>query len=206
MIPHKLRKEIWKYNHGNKKGYSDGIASKIMGSLYPEGFVTTGNICRALGVRGPVARAKVIRVIRRLWRRGLVSVDPKGTTLTDLGRWFAISHRLGVSFLELCALACTCCTESRYAAEGKRGFYLKSSFERLFDKYYSRKYLGYVFSSLSRKGYVKRLAKKSVRTSPGRREHLMSAYGTYLEGLEEWLYELKEQEVEIISGAVDLVV
>lgn len=204
MIPPSLRPRIWKYSHGNKKAYSGMLAARLVEALYPENQLAYEDICKAAGVMKDSTRNGARLALYRLKKGSIVSQAPgRRYQLTDLGRWFAISHSLGLSFAELCILASACCIHERYAKSGSQGFYLHSHFERTFKEYYSSGHISNLFSSLARKGLVLRHSKKTIRISPDVRKGLMARYGKYFERLESWLDSLEENELEIFGEALE---
>lgn len=204
MIPQEIRCKLWEFNHGNMRGFEGPIASEIISLLFPDKKRTLIELRQGSDVISNAPRYSLRTALQRLKRRGLVAYgNDYRYFLTDLGRWFAISHKLGLSFLELCILACACCVQERYAKSGNKGFYMASSFEKIFKEYYSKQYLKDILASLGKKGYASRYAKGSLSVFEGVREELMSSYGIYLEGLEGWLCSLKEHELEIFSRALE---
>lgn len=209
MIPSVLRGRVWQYNFGNRRMSPGGLAWHILSSLYPENKKSIDAIQTSSEYISRVSRYSLKVSVQRLKEKGLVVGEKAGKgrsrqyMLTDLGRWIAISHNLDLSFLELCVLACACCVQTRYARSGKLGFYMRSYFERILGEYYSKEYVQKTFSSLNCKGFASRYVKKTMRVYPQVLEILMGQYGIYFEGLESWLYDLKENELEIFSKALD---
>src|SRR4029077_7268768 len=144
------------------------------------------------------------RILNRLKKRHFVIKNQDRTySLTDLGVWFAICCKMGISFLAVCALACACCLQYRYARSGKIGFYMRSTFEGIFKEYYSKHYISSVFSSLRTKGFAVKYVKKTLRIYPKTCEDLMVTYGEQFKKLESWLDELQEKELDIFSKILD---
>ncbi|MGB6463560.1 MAG: hypothetical protein WBF38_04990 [Nitrosotalea sp.] len=197
MIP-ALRKKLWIYNNGNRRIESGYLASQLLGILYPESKKTVAELSND-------TKKNVKRALQKLKKRHLVIQNNQDWTysLTDLGIWFAISHKLGVSFVELCALACACCVQQRYASSGKIGFYMQSTFEGIFKEYYSKGYISDVFSSLRSKGFAVKYVKKTLRIYPKTWEDLMATYGEQFKKLESWLDELQEKELDVFSRILD---
>jgi hypothetical protein len=194
-----LRKKLWIYNHGNRRIESGYLASQLLGVLYPENKKTVAELCCN------DTKKNVKRTLQKLKKRHLVAQNTHDWTysLTDIGIWFAISYKLGVSFVELCALACACCVQQRYASSGKIGFYMQSTFEGIFKEYYSKRYISWVFSSLRSKGFAVKYIKKTLRIYPKTCEDLMATYGEQFKRLEIWLDELQEKELDVFSKILD---
>lgn len=193
-----LRKKLWIYNHGNKRIESGSLASQLLGMLYPENKKTVAELCND-------TKKNVKRTLQKLKKRHLVTQNTEdwAYSLTDLGIWFVISHKLEVSFMELCALACACCVQQRYASSGKIGFYMRSTFEGIFKEYYSKRYIELVFSSLISKGFAAKYVKKTLRIYPKTCDDLMISYGEQFRRLESWLDELQEKELDVFSKILD---
>ena len=193
MIP-ALRRKLWVYNHGNRRIPLGSLSSQILDTLYPASKKTTAELRDVTGMN-------VKKTLNKLKKRHFVMQDHRDRpySLTDLGIWFTISHKLGVSFLELCVLACACCVQYRYASSGKIGFYMRSTFEGIFKEYYSKHYISSVFSSLRTKGFAVKYVKKTLRIYPKTCEDLMVTYGEQFKKLESWLDELQEKELDIFS-------
>ncbi len=193
-----LQKSLWRYNHGKRRRHGQQThSSRVFEVLYPENKKTRQELHDITG-------RSVYMLLSRLRKKDLVIKDSKKRYhLTDLGRWFAISSMLGISFAELCALACACCTQKRYARSGRIGFYMRSTFEGVFKEYYSKRYIMWIFSSLKKKGFASKYVKKTLRVHPKTCEDLMKRYGPYLKGLESWLDNLQEEKPEILSKVFD---
>lgn len=193
-----LRKKLWIYNNGNRRIESGYLVSQLLGILYAESKKTVAELCND-------TKKNVKKTLQKLEKRHLVAQNNQDWTysLTDLGIWFTISHKLEVSFVELCALACTCCVQQRYASSGKIGFYMQSTFEGIFKEYYSKRYIPLIFSSLRSKGFAVKYVKKTLRIYPKTCEDLMVTYGEQFKKLESWLDELQEKELDIFSKILD---
>ena len=120
----------------------NSASTYILQILYPNNCMTIGKIA---SLAYPKSHAKTI--VQRLVHAGYVDVADNTQKysrqyhLTLMGRWFAISCKLRISFLSLCLLA-----EVYYAVNEPRSslrytgnytrmpeFYMISSFRRLFD-------------------------------------------------------------------------
>lgn len=189
-----LQRRLWVYNHGNRRVESGSRPAKILQTLYPYNKKSSAELG---GSSTKLTRS-------RLKKRGLLTQDEDGAyTLTDLGRWFTTSSILNLSFLQLCALACACCTQQRYASAKKTGFYMRSTFEGIFKEYYSKRYITWIFATLKRNGYAEKFAKRMIRIKPEICAGLMSRYGEQFKRLESWLDSLEEKELEILAKALD---
>ncbi|MDE1765545.1 MAG: hypothetical protein KGI27_04615 [Thaumarchaeota archaeon] len=191
------RKRLWAYNHGNTRLLPGSRSSKLLEALYPDNKKTLAEIRGTIG-----SSAKV--TVSRLKKRNFVRCNQDRTfSLTDLGRWYAVCLALKISFLEMCILACACCTHKRYASAGKTGFYMHSTFEGILKRYYSRRYLVWIFASITRKGFAVKLTKRAIGISRGTWEDLMSRYGGDFKRLEVWLDNLEERELDVFSEALE---
>ena len=197
MIP-KVRRKLWIYVHGNKKLGSKSQTSVLINSLYPDKKRKFPDLIQEYG-------QGVKSTLSRLKHKGFVIKDGSSYSLSGIGRWFAIANQLGITFLELCALACACCVQERLETNGKEGFYLFPSFEEIFKRYYSKWHLQRVFVNLRKKFAVK-ISKKSLRIYPKLHKKLMGKYGEQLRLLELWLDQIQEREHEIISGIADMAI
>ncbi|MGI0060811.1 MAG: hypothetical protein ACREBJ_13710, partial [Nitrosotalea sp.] len=130
MIP-QIRRKLWPHVYGNKKLFSKSRASAIINSLYPDKKKSFTALVKehGTGIKSTLIRFK---------HQGLVIQDPDDLyCLTSFGIWFSISNQLGITFLELCVLACTCCVQERYSKNGKQGYYILPFFEEILGKYYA---------------------------------------------------------------------
>lgn len=194
---HAVRKKLWVYNYGNRRLESDSLSTRALDALFPDKKKTLPELYRT-------TKGNVKLVLQRLRKRCLVTKNPDRTySLTETGRWFAISSRLKISFLELCLLACACCTQQRFAGTGTIGFYLKSTFDSIFKEYYSKRYISVVFSTLRKKGFGVKFVNSALRIYPKTCEGLMSRYGPYFKRLESWLDDLEEKKLDILTEAYD---
>ncbi|MGI0094466.1 MAG: hypothetical protein ACREA8_10240 [Nitrosotalea sp.] len=173
-------------------------SGKIIQILYPSNKKTSRELYCLFGWN-------VYSNLTQLKKRGIVEKNRYDKTyeLTDLGLWFAISFKLGLSFAELCALACACCVQARYASSGKIGFYMQSTFEGIFKEYYSKRYISMIFSSLRSNGFAVKYVKKTLRIYPKTYGDLMARYGEQFRKLEAWLDNLEEKKVEIVTTALE---
>ncbi|MDE1832054.1 hypothetical protein [Candidatus Nitrosotalea okcheonensis] len=196
MIP-QIRRKLWPHVYGNKKLFSKSKASMIINSLYPDKKKPLPVLVKehGSGIKSTLVRFK---------HQGLVIQDPDDLyCLTSFGIWFSISNQLGITFLELCALACACCVQERSQSHGKDGFYLLPSFEEIFQKYYSKSWLERVFINLRTNGFGFRVTKKSLRIYPKIHKKLMLQYGEHFHSMEKWLDKIQEKESELVSAALD---
>lgn len=193
-----IRKNLWIYNHGNKRLVPGSLTCSILDTLYPANKKTFSDLCRVTG-------RDVRTTMCALKKRNLVMQDnDRGAYgLTDLGMWSAICCKLKVSFSELCVLACACCVQHRYARSGKIGFYMRSAFDAILSEYYSKHYISWIFSSLRRKGFAVKYVKKTLRVYPNTCNDLMVQYGQQFEKLESWLDELEEKKLDILSKSLE---
>lgn len=192
-----LRRKLWVYNHGKRRFKHASLSSKIIQTLYLSKKKAPRELHRLFGV-------DVYANLFLLKKREIVKNLQDGTyELTELGLWFAISFKLGLSFAELCALACACCVQARYASSGKIGFYMQSTFEGIFKEYYSKHYISMIFSSLRSKGFAVKYVKKTLRIYPKTYADLMISYGEHFKKLESWLDNLEERNVDILSTALE---
>ncbi|SMH72615.1 hypothetical protein [Candidatus Nitrosotalea okcheonensis] len=196
MIP-KIRRKLWPHVYGNKKLSPKSKASEIINSLYPDKKKLFSILVKEYGIN-------IQSTLTRFKHQGLVIQDPNGSYyLTSFGIWFSISNQLGVTFLELCALACACCVQERLESHGREGFYMLPSFEEIFKKYYSKSRLEKVFTYLRTNGFGFRVTKKSLRIYPKIHKKLMLQYGEHFRSLEKWLDEIQEKESDLVSAALD---
>ncbi len=196
MIP-KIRRKLWPHVYGNKKLFSKSKASEIINSLYPDKKKLFSILVKEYGIT-------IQSTLTRFKHQGLVIQDPDGSYhLTSFGIWFSISNQLGMTFLELCALACACCVQERLESHGREGFYMLPSFEEIFKKYYSKSRLERVFANLRKNGFGFRVTKKSLRIYHKIHEKLMLQYGKQFRSLEKWLDEIQEKESDLVSAALD---
>ncbi|MDE1863607.1 MAG: hypothetical protein KGI33_11950 [Thaumarchaeota archaeon] len=204
MIPPQVRYKMWRHNHGKRWLDNGRMPATVIRELYPEKALAIGELRASIGPRSDSEIYKLANTLWRLKRGGIVEGRRHGSyRLTDLGRWLAISDKLGLAFLELCVLACACCVQTRYAAAGRPGYYMRPYFERVLGEYYSRGYLDKIFSLLKRKGFATRYVKKTIMVYPDVCNDLMARYGPYLERLESWLWGLQEAELGIFEGALE---
>ncbi|SRR5579875_350696 len=201
MIPSVVRNKIWKYNHGNQFVHRDSMAFQVVDALYPEKKKTPKEIHKELAQSYP-RRDTLKKTLRRLKKKGVVGIHDKRYFLRDLGRWFAITIQLHLSFLELCILACACCGQTRCAGT-EAEFFMRFWFDRILEEYYSKKRIDNAFSNLKRKGFAEKYAKTFIRIYPKTLKDLMSRYGTDLDRLEAWLYDLKANELEIYEKVLE---
>ncbi len=196
MFP-KVRKKLWIYNHGNRRLESGSLSTRVLDALFPEEKKTTSELCHT-------TKDNVNLVLNRLRKKYLLMQNPDRTySLTELGRWFAISSRLEISFLELCLLACACSTQQRFARSGTTGLYLRSTFDAVFQDYYSKRYISVVFSTLRKKGFAGKFFNRAIQIYPKTCEGLMSTYGPYFKKIESWLDDLEEKKSDLLSEAID---
>lgn len=169
----------------------------IINSLYPDKKKSFSVLVKehGTGIKSTLVRFK---------HQGLVIQDPDDLyCLTSFGIWFSISNQLGITFLQLCVLASTCCVQKRYDENGKQGYYILPFFEEIFKKYYTKKQLENVFSILRTKRFGYRVTKKSLRIYPTLHDKLMHKYGSHFSSLENWLDEIREKELTIFSAVLD---
>ncbi len=169
----------------------------MINSLYPDKKKSFSILVKEHGT-------SIRSTLTRFKHQGLViqnSNDSYG--LTSFGIWFSISNQLGMTFLELCALACACCVQERFGSYGKEGFYMLPSFEEIFKKYYSKAQLEKVFIHLRTNGFGFRVTKKSLKIYPKIHKKLMLQYGEHFRSLEKWLDEIQEKESDLVSAALD---
>jgi len=196
LIP-KIRRKLWPHVYGNKKLFSKSRASKIINSLYP-------NKKKSLSILVKEYGTNIKSTLTRFKHQGFMIKNSDGSyCLTSFGIWFSISNQLGITFLELCALACACCVQERLESHGKEGFYVLPSFEEIFKKYYSKAQLETVFTNLRINGFGFRVTKKSLRIYSKIHKKLMLQYGEQFHSLEKWLDETQERESVIVSAALD---
>ncbi len=192
-----LRRKLRAHSHGNIRLIPGSISYEVLDALYLEKRKIFSDMCHLLG-------RDVHTTLIALKKKGLITQNKqKQYLLTDLGAWLAISHRLGVSFLELCVLASACCVHQRYSSSGKTGYYMQPTFEKIFKDYYSKRYISHLFSSLIAKGFAFRYAKKTLGIHHNTWKDLMAKYGKDLKSLESWLDGLEEKKVEILSKVLD---
>ncbi|MGI0060908.1 MAG: hypothetical protein ACREBA_00475 [Nitrosotalea sp.] len=193
-----LRKKLWVYNHGKRRFSPESLSRKIIQALYLSNKKTPRELYGLFGW-------DVYANLTQLKKREIVEKNRHDRTyeLTDLGQWFAISFKLGLSFAELCALACACCVQARYASTGKIGFYMQSAFGGILKEYYSKQYVTIIFSSLRSKGFAVKYVKKTLRIYPKTCADLMARYGEQFRKLEAWLDNLEEKKVDIVSRALE---
>lgn len=169
----------------------------IINSLYPDKKKSFSVLVKehGTGIKSTLVRFK---------HQGLVIQDPDDLyCLTSFGIWFSISNQLGITFLQLCVLASTCCVQKRYDENGKQGYYILPFFEEIFKKYYTKKQLENVFSILRTKRFGYRVTKKSLRVYPTLHDKLMHKYGSHFSSLENWLDEIQKKELTIFSAVLD---
>lgn len=169
----------------------------IINSLYPDKKKSFSVLVKehGTGIKSTLVRFK---------HQGLVIQDPDDLyCLTSFGIWFSISNQLGITFLQLCVLASTCCVQKRYDENGKQGYYILPFFEEIFKKYYTKKQLENVFSILRTKRFGYRVTKKSLRIYPTLHDKLMHKYGSHFSSLENWLDEIQKKELTIFSAVLD---
>lgn len=196
MIP-QIRRKLWPYVYGNKKLFSKSKASAIINSLYPDKKKSFSVLVKehGTGIKSTLARFK---------HQGLVIQDPDDLyCLTSFGIWFSISNQLGITFLELCVLACACCVHERYSKNGKQGYYILPFFEEILGKYYAKSHLENVFSILRTNGFGYSNFKKSLIVHPSLQKELMHRYGSHFTSLENWLDGIQQQELDIFSAVLD---
>lgn len=196
MIP-KIRKKLWPHVYGNKRLSSKSKASALINSLYPDKKKSFSVLVKehGTGIKSTLVRFK---------HQGLVIQNSDGSyCLTSFGIWFSISNQLGITFLQLCVLASTCCVQKRYDENGKHGYYILPFFEEIFKKYYTKKQLENTFSILRTKRFGYRVTKKSFRVYPALHDKLMHKYGSHFSSLENWLDEIQEQELAIFLAVLD---
>ena len=193
-----LRRRLWVYNHGKKKVSQSSLSSRIIQTLYDSNKKTAHELYILFG-------DGTYQNLTQLKKREIIvkNKQDKKYELTDLGMWFAISHRLGLSFVELCVLACACCVQARYASSGKVGFYMQSTFEGILKEFYSKGYISVIFSSLRSKGFAVKYVKKTLRIYPKTYAALWGRYGEQFKKLESWLDKLEERKVALVSNALD---
>jgi len=190
----KIRKKVWIHVYGNKKLGSISKGSNLINSLYPDKRRTLSDLIQEYGLN-------IQSTLYRFKSKGFVIQDDS-FHLTKIGVWFSITNQLGITFLELCALACACCIQERFALHDREGFYMLPTFEEIFKKYYSKKHLEIVFVNLRKKfGY--KISKKSLRIYPKIHKKLMDQYGEQFRLLEMWLDDIQERESEIILKAIN---
>ena len=189
LIPSSVyRAKMREYNHWNLKLESGSLSCLVLDTLYDAIKMTLQELHQA-------TNGDVRMTIHRLRKKEMVTQnDDKTYSLTELGRWFTISTRLKLSFLELCLLACACCVQARYARDSKIGFYMRPAFDRIFGRFYTKKYISVVFSTLKKKGYAVKFSYKTIRVYPKTCEGLMSMYGEDFKGLERWLDSVEENQ------------
>ncbi len=169
----------------------------MINSLYPDKKKLFSILVKEHGI-------SIQSTLTRFKHKGLVIQNFDGSyCLSSFGIWFSISNQLGVTFLELCALACACCVQERLESHGREGFYMLPSFEEIFKKYYSKAQLETVFTNLRKNEFGFRVTKKSLRIYSKMHKKLMLQYGEHLRSLEKWLDEIQEKESELVSAALD---
>ena len=169
----------------------------MINSLYPDKKKSLSVLMKEYGI-------SIKSALTRFKHQGFVIQNSDGSyCLTSFGIWFSISNQLGMTFLELCALACACCVQERLESHGREGFYMLPSFEEIFKKYYSKSRLERVFANLRKNGFGFRVTKKSLRIYSKVHKKLMLQYGEQFRSLEKWLDEIQEKESELISVALD---
>src|SRR5574340_754126 len=132
----------------------------MINSLYPDKKKSLSVLMKEYGI-------SIKSALTRFKHQGFVIQNFDGSyCLTSFGIWFSISNQLGMTFLELCALACACCVQERFESHSREGFYMLPSFEEIFKKYYSKAHLKTVFVHLRSNGLGFRVAKKSLRIYP----------------------------------------
>ena len=185
------------YVHGNRFLQSKSKAAQILNSLYPDKKKSISLLIKEYGTN-------IGYTLKRFMRKELIIQNPDETySLTQFGIWFSISNQLGITFLQLCVLASTCCVQKRYDENGKQGYYILPFFEEIFKKYYTKKQLENVFSILRTKRFGYRITKKSLRVYPALHDKLMHKYGSHFSSLERWLDNIQEQELAIFSAVFD---
>lgn len=187
-----IRVEMRKEHHWNVRIESGSLSYMVLDILYDREKMMLPELRTA-------TQRDVRMTIHRLAKRHLmVQNSDKTYSLTDSGRWLAISGRLNLSFLELCLLACACCTHERYAAYAKgpepwrKGFYMRPTFDKIFNRFYSGKYISVVFSTLKRKGFAFKFSKMIIQIHQKVWKDLMSMYGKDFHKLERNLEEITE--------------
>ncbi|MHB8603445.1 MAG: hypothetical protein ACYC6W_02495 [Nitrosotalea sp.] len=191
----KLRPKLRAQISCNKRQSDSSYAAKIMQSLYPENKKTFSDLTKEFGKNTPYA-------LSRLKRRGLIESSETIYRLTDLGIWFTISNQLHISFLELCLLASVCCAQERFNSNGPNGVYPIYYFEEILKKYYSKKRLNNICSSIRTAGFGYKTCKKLLAIYPKVHKKLIRQYGVYFKKLEAWLDDIQEREYEIMSAVL----
>lgn len=192
-----LRRRLWLSSHGNIRLITGSLSRQVLDILYLEKEIAFWEISKLL-------HRDVHTTLISLKKKGLVDQNKyKQYLLTDLGRWLAISHKLGLSFLELCVLASACLVHQRYLTSGKVGYYMQPTFENIFKEFYSKQYISHLFSSLVSKGFAFRYAKKTLRVYQRVYDDIMETYGEDFNKLESWLDLLEEKTPHLLSKVLD---
>ena len=199
MIPRSLRRALWKHGGTWVRGAEGAVSSEVVSVLFPYEIMMPSGMRAASGHIRTALRPSLKRAVRRLARRGIIERSARGYTLTEAGRWLALSRKLRVPFPALCLIASACCVQDRRGGCRIMRFYARSSFEEVFKEYYSANYIDTIFAIVRTRGYATRYYNRSIQIPSVVQRCLMSKYRPLLEGLDEWVDSLKESQFEIFS-------
>ncbi len=186
------RKDGWKLVYGNRRLVKNSLSFRLINSLYPDLRKSRIDLMKELG-------QNVDYAMSRLKHKEIVKQDYDFYYLTQFGRWLAISGHLGLSFLELCALACACCIQGRFdKLSSTPGFYMLPTLEETFHSFYSKNRLRGVFSYIKSKGFAYRYSKQTLRIYSKKHEELMQKYGIEFSSLEHWCDEVEKNSSHVL--------
>lgn len=191
----KLRELVFHNKHIKKSS----TAAKILVLLYPNKTCNIQEIedslrLKAIGQNGTMPG---------LLERKLISSKGRGQAklyfLTQRGRWFAVCHKLNLSFLSLCALADAYGMQGRLEDGSLVGFYVYPRFAEVFEGIYSQENLRFAFGQLKAKKLATRYSKKSLRIMPRVFSDLKRHYHQDLEDLQKWIGQISSTKEEILG-------
>jgi hypothetical protein len=179
---------------------ADSVSAQILQLLYHDDYLTMQQIVTKIVAPSPNYTKKIIQSLQS---SGYISNDGLHYTrnyfLTQMGRWFAISSKLNISFLSLCLLSDV---YNMVKDNTDTEFYLLSSFRRLFDsKYnenssaiYSRQHIFRITQCLVNHRLVYRTRYNDVlKMSCETLVNLKQNYDCDLDKLHTWIYEVSSQ-------------
>jgi hypothetical protein len=175
------------------------IAAKILVLLYPDKKYSDQAIADALSLKGIGQKGTLFNLLDRKMISSKGSGHARLYFLTQKGRWFAICHKLNLSFLGLCALADAYGMQGRLEEGNLEGFYIYPRFAEIFEGIYSQENLRFAFGQLKAKKLATRYSKKSLRIIPSVFSDLKRHYHKDLEELQKWIGQIPARK-EVVLG------
>ena len=169
-----------------RKIHHNSTSCLILQTLYPDKEMTLKKITSCIGKPYQYAKKTILNMCcNNYLMHNSVQYNRK-YCLTKTGRWFAICSQLNISFQSLCLLAAVYDTTKHHPDGPEKGYYMMSSFRRLFDS---------TFDENASAVYTKRNIFKSAKTLLN--HHLMYSPFCDILKIESCVFEMLQKKYDV---------